>query len=129
MRLDILTPSGAIELDVDGVTALDGSGSFGILARHIDFITALRPCILTYRRGENEGYVVVDGGMMRVDEGRVTVAARRAVRGEDLTELRGLLAREFAVMEEKEATFLDLLSNMEKLLVDRMVKFERGGRG
>ncbi len=127
MRLEILTPSTAIELDVDGVTAVDASGSFGIMARHTDFVSALVPCILAYRKGEDGGYVVVDGGVMRVEAGRVTVAARRAVKGEDVAQLKELLMREFAVMEEKEATFMELLGNMEKLLIDRMVKFERGG--
>jgi len=128
VNLDILTPSGTIELDVDSLTAVDGSGSFGLMSRHADFISALRPCILEHTKAGVTGYVVVDGGIVRVEAGRATVATRRAVQGGDMDELRGLLAGEFRASEEKEATFMDLLSNMEKLLVDRMVKFERGGR-
>jgi F-type H+-transporting ATPase subunit epsilon len=128
VKLEILTPSGAIELDVESVTAVDDSGSFGLMARHIDFISVLRQCILTYTSGGVQGYVVVDAGIIRVEDGRVTVATRQAIQGEDVEELRELLEGKFREREEKEATFMDLLSNMEKLLVDRMIKFERGGR-
>jgi len=127
VKLVILTPSGAIEKDVDSVTAADSSGSFGIMARHTGFLSVLSPCILVLRKGDTHGYAAVAGGIVRVESGRVSIATRQAVEGADYAGLREMLATEFRKKEEKEATFEDLLSNMEKLLVDRMVKFERGG--
>ena len=124
--LIILTPSAMVEREVESLTAVDGSGSFGVMARHTDFITVLKPCILAYRSAGAEGFAAVDGGVMRVDGGTVTIATRESVEGKDYAGLRAVIEKRFAMREEKEAAFMDLLKNMEKLLVDRMVKFERG---
>jgi F-type H+-transporting ATPase subunit epsilon len=125
-RLMVITPSGAVEKAVDSLRAEDHSGSFGIMAGHLDLLTVLKPCILIYRQGDSEGYAAVDGGILRVEGGTVTVAAREAVEGGDLTALKALVESDFYRKAEKEATFMDLLSNMEKLLLDNLVKFEKG---
>ncbi len=125
-RLEIITPSSAITKTVDSLRAQDSSGFFGILSRHQNFMTVLNPCILVYSEGGKDGYVALDGGILRVESGRVTVASREAVEGEDLSELRETLKSVFYRKAEKESTFMDLLSNMEKLLVDNIVKFEKG---
>lgn len=125
-RLEIITPSGRVEKTVDSLRAEDSSGSFGILARHLNLLTVLRPCILIYMQGDKEGYAAVDGGILRVAKGTVTVASREAVEGEDFTALRAIVESDFYKKAEKEATFIDLLGNMEKLLLDNLVKFEKG---
>ena len=126
LTLEIITPSGRVLKTVESLRAEDLSGSFGILARHLDLLTVLRPCILIYAQGGKEGYVAVDGGILRVEKGAVTVASREAVEGEDLSALKETVESDFAKKAEKEATFMDLISNMEKLLLDNLVKFEKG---
>ena len=125
-RLEIITPASAITKTADSLRAMDSSGFFGVLSRHQDLMTVLNPCILMYREGGMEGFVALDGGILRVEAGRVTVASREAVEGKDLSELREALESVFYRKAAKEAAFMDLLSNMEKLLVDNIVKFEKG---
>ena len=124
--LEIVTPASAITKAADSLRALDSSGFFGILSHHQDFMTVLNPCILMYREGGMEGFVALDGGILRVESGRVTVASREAVEGKDLSELREAVESVFYRKAAKESVFMDLLSNMEKLLVDNIVKFEKG---
>ena len=125
-KLEIITPSGRAEKTVDSLRAEDSSGSFGILARHLDLLTVLRPCILIYTRDEKEGYAAIDGGILRIEKGTVTVASREAIEGEGLTALKEIIECDFRKKSEKEATFMDLLSNMEKLLLDNLIKVEKG---
>lgn len=124
--LEIITPSGRFAKAVDSLRAEDSSGSFGILARHLDLLTVLRPCILIYTSGDTEGYAAVDGGILRVEKGKVTVASRESVEGDDITRLKQTVESDFYSKDEKEAAFMDLLGNMEKLLLDNLVKFEKG---
>ena len=70
--------------------------------------------------------LAVDGGILRVEKGAVTVASREAVEGKDLSALKETIECDFCKKAEKEATFMDLISNMEKLLLDKLVKFEKG---
>lgn len=126
LTLEIITPSGRVVKAVDSLRAEDLSGSFGILSRHMDLLTVLRPCILIYSAGGKESYLAVDGGILRVENGAVTVASREAVEGKDLSALKETIECDFCKKAEKEATFMDLISNMEKLLLDKLVKFERG---
>ena len=81
---------------------------------------------MIYTQGGKEGYLAVNGGILRVEKGAVTIASREAVEGVNLSELRATVESDFAKKAEKEATFMDLISNMEKLLLDNLVKFEKG---
>ena len=96
LTLEIITPSGGVLKTVDSLRAEDSSGSFGMLARHTDLLTVLRPCILIYTKSGREGYVAVDGGILRVEKGAVTVASREAVEGEKLSALKQTIESDFA---------------------------------
>ena len=124
--LDIITPSSRVEKTVDSLRAEDASGSFGLLSRHMDLLTVLRPCIMIYKSGDTEGYLALDGGILRVEKGTVTVASREAVEGDDIAALKETVESDFFRKAQKEAAFMDLLSNMEKLLLDNLIKFEKG---
>jgi F-type H+-transporting ATPase subunit epsilon len=124
--LRLMTPTKSIEQNVDSLRSEDDSGSFGVLEGHEDFMTVLKPSVLIYRVGEREGYAAVDGGIMRIIGGEVTVASRELVEGDDPDELKDRVMSEFYKKAQKEAAFMDLLDNMERLLVDRLVKFEKG---
>ncbi len=69
MRLSVATPL-AIVVDTDDVAQLraeDETGSFGILAGHADFVTALAISVATWRDKKGaEHYIAVRGGMLQV---------------------------------------------------------------
>jgi len=86
MRLVVTTPVSVVldEDDVDHVSAEDETGAFGILPGHADFLTVLSVSMLTFRkRGEQERYVVVRGGVLTVRDGELVEVATRQAVGED----------------------------------------------
>ena len=52
MRLRIITPlSVVVDEEIDTLRAEDASGSFGVLAGHAPFLTALTTSIVSWRTG------------------------------------------------------------------------------
>lgn len=97
LRLLITTPS-AILVDSDdagSVRAEDASGGFGLLPGHADLLTVLTDCVVRWRDGSGrESYCAVRSGVLTVTGGaRVEIACRQGLTGDDLTELRGRIAR------------------------------------
>ncbi len=91
LRLTISTPA-SILVDGEAIVALraeDESGMFGILIGHADFMTVLTPSVLRWHGANNiEHFCAVEEGVLRVSQGRsVTIACRKAVRGESLAAL------------------------------------------
>lgn len=91
MRLSVATPL-AIVVDAGDVAQLraeDDTGSFGILAGHADFLTALAVSVVSWRDTQGaEHYVAVRGGMLQVRRGStIEIATPEAVRGDDLGRL------------------------------------------
>ena len=81
MRLSIRVPEGeVVSLDVRSVKARDAGGEFMLLPRHVDFLTVLQPCIVSYRGlDRSERYVAVDGGLLLMERGVVAIVTREAV--------------------------------------------------
>ncbi|MHC5653363.1 F0F1 ATP synthase subunit epsilon [Stappia sp.] len=89
MRLRIVTPlSVVVDEDIDSLRAEDASGSFGILSGHAPFMTALAVSIVGWRKGKEERFCAVRGGVMTVTDGAIiAIATREAVAGTDLATL------------------------------------------
>ncbi len=68
MKLTVVTPQAVVvDENVSSIRAEDASGSFGILDRHADMLTALEVSVLIYRdRGGREQFVAVRGGLLTV---------------------------------------------------------------
>ncbi len=87
MKLRIVTPlSVIVEADIDSLRAEDASGSFGIMAGHAPFLTALAISIVSWRQGKTEHFCAVRGGVLTVADG-VAIATREAVTGDNLATL------------------------------------------
>ena len=104
----IVTPL-AVVVDEDGVTAIraeDASGSFGILPRHADFLTALALSVVSWTgEGERRRHCAVRRGVMTVEGGReVTVATREAIVGDDLATLHDTVLKKFEADAETQRT-------------------------
>ena len=85
-----------VEEEVSAVRAEARNGSFGLLPRHIDFVTSLVPGILSFvdSRGK-EVFIAVDGGVLVKNGSEVLVSTRHAVRGTDLGELEKMVRESF----------------------------------
>jgi F-type H+-transporting ATPase subunit epsilon len=76
-----MTPESiVVDSDVVHVRAEDDSGSFGVLDRHADLLTALTISVVVYRdQDRREHFVAVRGGLLTVTGGvRVRVLTRAA---------------------------------------------------
>ncbi|NIO10483.1 MAG: F0F1 ATP synthase subunit epsilon, partial [Deltaproteobacteria bacterium] len=90
MRLKVLLPTEVIvDEEVAKVVAEAGNGSFCLLSRHVDFVAALVPGLLSFDTPEGEEvFLAVDGGILVKCKQDVLVSTRNAIRGPDLGELR-----------------------------------------
>lgn len=100
-RLKVLLPTRVlVDEEVAKVVAEAQDGSFGMLPRHIDFVSALVPGILLYvTGGGEERYLGMDEGIL-VKYGReVLVSTRNAVPGDDLATLHRTVRERYVELD------------------------------
>ena len=127
MRLLVYTPDEHVfDASVTKVVAEATNGSFGMLERHIDMVAPLTPGVLVFQGEDGEtGYFGLDEGILVKCGDTVSVATRRAVRGESLADLRRLVEEEFMVFDEEELVARRALARLESGVVRRMLELER----
>jgi F-type H+-transporting ATPase subunit epsilon len=109
MKLTIATPLAILVEtgDVVHLRAEDETGSFGILAGHADFLTALAVSVVTWRgQCGTEHHAALRGGMLEVRGGsEIAVATPEAVLDDDLHRLEIEVLADFrrAFAEEQAA--------------------------
>jgi len=133
MRLRVATPMAVVvdAPDAVAIRAEDGSGHFGILPDHIDFLTVLEPSVVTWRDEQGrERFVAVRGGILTVQEGRtVEVATREAVADDDLAALQAAVLasmRADAQAEERERAHA---ARLHATFIREMTRYLRSGTG
>ncbi len=128
IKLKILLPSKVfLEEAVKKVVAEAQNGSFCLLPRHVDFVAALVPGILTYTDAEDrEVFLAVDEGVLVKCGLEVLVSIRNAVRGPNLGQLRKTAHEEFARMDDREKLARTAAARLEASLVRRFVELEHG---
>ena len=72
------------------------TGEVGILPRHAPLLARMKPGEVRVRKGEEELFFYVSGGMLEIQPHVVTVLADTAVRAKDLDEAAALKAKERA---------------------------------
>ena len=80
MKVEIVTPRGlAVSTDADEVTAPGVRGEFGVLPGHTPFIAALKPGVLSFRKGTKREVLAVGSGFAEVSgKDRVVVLTQQA---------------------------------------------------
>ena len=126
MYLKVLLPDRILlERSVKKIVAEAEDGSFALLPRHVDFVTALIPGIFAYVTPEDEEYfVALDEGILVKQGGQVHVSTVRAVPGDDLEELRNIVERELRVLDESEQRARSAIARLE---MDTLLRFTRLG--
>ena len=80
MNLRILLPTRIlIDRPVDKVITEAENGSFCLLPRHIDFVAALVPGLLSFMADQEEQFVAIDEGVLVKNGANVLVSVRDAV--------------------------------------------------
>lgn len=126
MRLRVLLPE-EILLDIETrkISAEAENGSFGLLPRHVDFVTALVPGILNFITADGrEEFLAVDEGILVKHGQQVQVSTRNAVLGQELGELKRLIEERFKNISEYEQKSRDALYKLEADLIRRFMEFD-----
>lgn len=127
MKLALYLPvEKLLEVPVRRILAEAENGSFCLLPRHVDFVAALVPGILSYEPLEGgERFVAVDRGLLVKCGREVRVSTYRAVEGEELGRLEEIVRTQFAVVEEHDRTVRAALRGLE---VDVLRRFSHLAR-
>jgi F-type H+-transporting ATPase subunit epsilon len=115
MRLLVLLPTNVlIDEEVTKVVAEAEDGSFCILPRHIDFVSAMVPGIFSFTSGDGEEeFLAVDEGILVKCASTVTVSTRMAIRSRDLGMLKRTVREEFRSLDEREKKTRTILAKLE----------------
>jgi F-type H+-transporting ATPase subunit epsilon len=103
LKLEIVTPDGpAFSEDVEMVTLTGIVGEMGILPRHVRMMTQMVPGELVVRRGGQDRFLAVGGGLVEVTGSRVSILTDMAVAAETIDEAKAEEARQRAEARLKE---------------------------
>lgn len=101
------------------------NGSFGILPRHVDFLAALVPGVLTYLDAEGyEHFLGIDEATLVKCGDDVLISARNAVEGDDLPNLRRQVEAAFVLLDERERSARSALARLEAGIARRFVELK-----
>jgi F-type H+-transporting ATPase subunit epsilon len=132
MRLLITTPTTVVvdESDVAAVRAEDESGSFGILAGHANFLTALAVSVVSWRRADGtQRYCAVRRGVLSVSDGTVVaIATREAISGDDLDHLEHVVLADFRDSIEAERAARTASLQLQMNAIRQIVRYLRPER-
>jgi F-type H+-transporting ATPase subunit epsilon len=127
MKLKVLLPTEIfIEREVTKVTAEAENGSFCLLPRHIDFVAALVPGLLSYETGMGEEeFLAIDAGILVKCGSEVLVSTGNAVMGPDLGTLKEMVAEQFRVLDEQEKELQSALAKIEANFARQLLELEK----
>jgi len=127
MRCSIFTPhKGIFEQEVSLVEAEDSTGVFQILENHCDFFAHLEPGVLRcmIQKGEWRQFAV-QGGILLVRKGDVSVALRDAIAGDSLRDVERKVKQHFARQIEEESRTRSALARMRVTIMRNALEFEK----
>jgi F-type H+-transporting ATPase subunit epsilon len=129
MNLKILLPF-QVFADIASVSRIvipTHDGSYGLLPRRRDCVSALAPGILIYQlKAQSEDYVAVDQGVLVKTGTDVLVSVRRAIRGPDLRRLRAAIENEFLTLDQAENSARSVMARLEAGFLRRLSAFQHG---
>jgi len=97
IRLKLVTPSRLLlDEEVDEVTAPGALGEFGVLPKHISFLTLLEVGEMSYKQGGERHHLALSGGYAEVLDEVMTVLAGAAEYSDEIDIERARAAREKA---------------------------------
>jgi F-type H+-transporting ATPase subunit epsilon len=126
VRLKLLLPTQVlIDEEATKVIAEAENGFFCLLPRHVDFVAALAPGMLSFVSAEGqEEFLAVDEGILVKCGSEVLVSTQHAVRGPDLGQLRQMVEEQFETLDERERMTRSALAQLEASFVRRFINME-----
>lgn len=126
MNLKVLLPEKVIlDETVQRVVAEAEDGSFGILPRHVDFVTAVVPGIMTFIKEDGEeSFVATDEGILLKQGRNILVSVQNGVRADKLGELEQAVTNFLSSRGELEQRSRYALGLLEADFLRRFVEME-----
>jgi F-type H+-transporting ATPase subunit epsilon len=111
--LEVVTPEGIlVSQEVDMVTASGSEGEFGILPRHINFLSGIVPGELRFNHGGQSEHMSVTTGFAEVSNDKVSILVDSAEKAIDIDIERAKKALERArerLEKDRETKDIDFL--------------------
>jgi F-type H+-transporting ATPase subunit epsilon len=128
VRLKVLLPIKIlIDEEVVKVIAEAENGSFCLLPRHVDFVAALVPGLLSFTTvDQKEEFLALDEGILVKRGPEVLVSTRNAVLGPDLGVLRQMVRKQYQELDEHEKVVQAAMARLEADLVRRFIELGEG---
>lgn len=127
MRLKVLVPAETvIDEEVERVGGEAANGSFTLLPRHVDFVTALVPGILSFVTPDGtERLLAVDHGILVKQADEVLVSTAGAYEGPELGSLRETVMELADAAEERDRVARSALARLEVNIVRRFIELRQ----
>jgi F-type H+-transporting ATPase subunit epsilon len=125
MKLKVLTP---IETVCDestlSIVAEGRDGSFCLKPRHVDFVSALVPGLLSFVHADDgrEEFLAVDRGILMKEGPEVLVSVRSAVRGAAVEELVEVVHARFLTLDDQEKVVRTAMAKLESDFLRRFME-------
>ncbi len=126
MKLKVLLPTEVrLDEEVTKILAEAPNGYFCLLPRHIDFVSALVPGIISFwDPEEKETFIAVDEGIIVKYGQQVLVSTQNAAIGTNLGALQQLIEKTFIVLDEREQVTRSALAKMEADFIRRLIELK-----
>ena len=126
--LRIVTPPKITEKRVKAIRLKDESGFFGIMKGHINFVTAIEPSLCYYLdENDREVFLAVDGGIVSIKGGMVTITSRAIFESNDAEKLSEIIENTMVKRDSSERSFLNMIKGIERSFMEKTLEFVRGG--
>jgi F-type H+-transporting ATPase subunit epsilon len=126
--LRIVTPPKITEKRVKAIRLKDGSGFFGIMKGHINFVTAIEPSLCYYLdENDREVFLAVDGGIVSIKGGMVTITSRAIFESNDAEKLSEIIENTMVKRDSSERSFLNMIKGIEQSFMEKTLEIIRGG--
>ena len=124
MRLKVVTPTRVVvDARVRQVTVQGRDGSRTYLPRHIDFVTAAVPSVMSWRPEDGEEqYAAIDEGLIVKAGEELLVSTAYAVHGPGLGRLRETVEGQFEQRDDREKSARTTLAKLEASIVRRFME-------
>jgi F-type H+-transporting ATPase subunit epsilon len=124
MKLKVLLPTEVlIEKEVAKVIAEAEDGSFCLKPKHVDFVAALVPGLLSFETTDGrEEFLAVDEGTLVKCGAEVLVSTANAVRSHNLGTLKNTVEKQFMVLGESQKSVRSAVAKLEANLVRKFIE-------
>ena len=103
IKLEIVTPKGTFySADVEMVTLPGVEGQMGVLPNHAHLMTQMVPGEVIVRKGGQDDFIAVGGGLIEVTGDRVAIATDMAIDAQNIDEAAVEEARQRAAARLRE---------------------------